>query len=95
MVISLIVWINGLAKASGGWTSPKENQVKAGAPRAQLYDMERDIGEQKNLYEKEAKIASEMLSYLERDVRRGRSTDGPKSKNDILEITLWKSGQKK
>ena len=88
-------WKLLLAKASGGWTSPKENQVKAGAPRAQLYDMERDIGEQKNLYEKEAKIASEMLSYLERDVRRGRSTDGPKSKNDILEITLWKSGQKK
>ena len=87
-------WKLLLAKASGGWSSPKENQVKAGAPLAQLYDMKRDIGEQKNLYEKEAKIASEMLSYLENDVRRGRSTNGPKSKNDIPEIILWKSGQK-
>ena len=87
-------WKLLLAKASGGWSSPKENQVRAGAPLAQLYDMKRDIGEQKNLYEKEAKIASEMLSYLENDVRRGRSTNGPKSKNDIPEIILWKSGQK-
>lgn len=87
-------WKLLLAKASGGWTSPKENQVKAGAPRAQLYDMEQDIGEQKNLFEKQNKIASDMLSHLERDVRRGRSTDGPKSKNDISEIVLWKSGQK-
>ena len=87
-------WKLLLAKASGGWSSPKENQVKAGAPDAQLYNMELDIGEQKNLYDKEHKIASEMLSYLERDVRHGRSTDGPKSKNDIPEIILWKSGQK-
>ena len=50
-----------------------------------------DIGEQKNLYENEKKIVSEMLSNLESDVRRGRSMDGPKSKNDISEIVLWKS----
>ena len=87
-------WKLLLAKASGGWTSPKENQVKAGAPNAQLYNMDMDIGEQKNLYEKENKIVSEMLSNLESDVRRGRSTDGPKSKNDISEIVLWKSGEK-
>ena len=83
-----------MAKASAGWTSPKENQVKAGAPNAQLYNMDVDIGEQKNLYENEKKIVSEMLSNLESDVKRGRSTDGPKSKNDILEIVLWKSGEK-
>ena len=87
-------WKLLLAKASGGWTSPKENQVKAGAPIAQLYNMDMDIGEQKNLYEKENKIVSEILSNLESDVMRGRSTDGPKSKNDISEIVLWKSGKK-
>ena len=74
---------------------PKENQVKEGAPNAQLYNMDIDIGEQKNLYEKEKKIVSEMLSNLESDVMRGRSTDGPKSKNDISEIVLWKSEKKK
>ena len=88
-------WKLLLAKASGGWSSPKENQVKAGAPRAQLYDMEQDIGEQKNLYENEPEIASAMLLQLERDVRRGRSMDGPKSKNDIAEIELWKSSSNK
>ena len=87
-------WKLLLAKASGGWTSPKENQVKAGAPNAQLYNMDVDIGEQKNLYENEKKIVAEMLSNLESDVMRGRSTDGPKSKNDISQIVLWKSGKK-
>ena len=87
-------WKLLLAKASGGWTSPKENQVKAGALIAQLYNMDMDIGEQKNIYENENKIVSEMLSNLESDVRRGRSTDGPKSKNDISQIVLWKSGKK-
>ena len=56
--------------------------------------MDVDIGEQKNLYENEKKIVSEMLSNLENDVMSGRSTDGPKSKNDISEIVLWKSGKK-
>ena len=55
---------------------------------------QRKIRLKQDLYEKENKIVSEILSNLESDVMRGRSTDGPNSKNDISEIVLWKSGKK-
>lgn len=88
-------WKLLLAKGSGGWTSPKENQVKQGTPVAQLYDMETDPGETKNLYESQPDIAKRLLKQLEKDVNRGRSTDGAESKNDLEEIKLWKSEKKK
>ena len=39
-------WKLLLARASGGWTSPKENQAKGALP-AQLYDMKAGVGEKK------------------------------------------------
>jgi len=88
-------WKLLLAKASGGWSSPRENQAKKGAPPAQLYDMSRDTEEQKNLYSEKSAIVQELLSHLKEDVARGRSTDGPKSSNDVEDIVLWKSEKKK
>ena len=80
-----------MAKASGGWSSPKENQVKSGALPAQLYDMSKDIEEQKNLFSEKSSIVQELLSHLKRDVLNGRSTDGIESSNDVKDIVLWKS----
>jgi arylsulfatase A-like enzyme len=88
-------WKLLLAKASGGWSSPRENQAKKGAPPAQLYDMSRDTEEQKNLYSEKSSIVQELLSHLKEDVARGRSTNGPKSSNDVEGIVLWKSEKKK
>jgi arylsulfatase A-like enzyme len=88
-------WKLLLARASGGWTSPKENQAKAGSPPAQLYDMEADVGEKKNLYREKPEVVSKLLALLEKDVKRGRSTKGSVSKNDIGKIVLWKSGRPK
>lgn len=87
-------WKLALAKGSGGWTSPKENQVPDGAPEAQLYDLQQDIAEQQNLYEKQSDVANRLLNMLERDVRRGRSTPGSDAKNDVDSIKLWKSKPK-
>jgi arylsulfatase A-like enzyme len=87
-------WKLLLARASGGWTSPKENQAKGSAP-AQLYDMKADVGEKKNLYREKPEVVAKLLALLEKDVKRGRSTKGPASKNDIGKIVLWKSGQPK
>ena len=42
-------WKLILARGSGGWTSPKENQVDSKAPEAQLYNMQEDPSEQNNL----------------------------------------------
>lgn len=84
-------WKLLLAKGSGGWSSPKENQVPKGSPEAQLYDMEADPGETTNLYESHPEVAARLLAQLESDVIRGRSTAGPELKNDTDEIVLWKT----
>lgn len=41
------------------------------------------------------KIPTPHLAALENDIRRGRSTDGPESSNDIDQIVLWKSDSEK
>ncbi|MDF1815188.1 MAG: sulfatase-like hydrolase/transferase [Verrucomicrobiales bacterium] len=88
-------WKLLLAKASGGWTSPKENEAAANAPKAQLYDMSADIGEKQNLYTAKPEIAEKLLAQLEADIANGRSTAGPDSENDTDDIVLWKSEGKK
>ena len=88
-------WKLLLARASGGWSSPKENQAKKGYPPAQLYDMEADVGERKNLYLEKPEVAKKLLSLLKEDIKRGRSTKGSASKNDVGKIVLWKNGTPK
>jgi arylsulfatase A-like enzyme len=85
-------WKLLLAKASGGWSSPNEKKAKPGSPPAQLYDMEADVGERKNLYREKPEVAKKLLALLKEDVKRGRSTKGAASENDVGKIILWKSG---
>lgn len=84
-------WKLILAKASGGWSTPKEHQAGPDAPRAQLYDMENDPSEKNNLFLSEPEVAEKLLADLTNDVRNGRSTAGPMAKNDVENIILWKS----
>ena len=84
-------WKLILARGSGGWSSPNENQVSKGAPKAQLYDLATDPGEQTNLYTSKPEVAERLLTQLTAEVRRGRSTVGQDSKNDTDKIVLWKS----
>ena len=88
-------WKLLLARGSGGWTSPKETEVDPGAPKGQLYHMKNDVGETRNLFTEEPGIVSELLTLLEEDVARGRSTKGADLKNDVDEIVLWKSETEK
>ena len=85
-------WKLLLARGSGGWSSPNEKQ-SAGAPVAQLYDMDADIAEQSNRFEDNSEVADQLLEMLNTDIYSGRSTEGPASKNDIDEIEMWKSGK--
>ncbi|MBI1336448.1 MAG: sulfatase-like hydrolase/transferase [Phycisphaera sp.] len=86
-------WKLELAYGSGGWSSPGEKQARAqDLPIAQLYNMHDDLGEHHNLYIERPDIADRLLKQLESDVERGRSTDGPKARNDVKGIVLWKSG---
>ncbi len=57
--------------------------------------MEKDPGEQHNLYLSHPEVAERLLADLTSDVERGRSTDGPEARNDVEHIVLWKSKRKK
>ncbi|MGJ8654558.1 MAG: sulfatase-like hydrolase/transferase [Opitutaceae bacterium] len=87
-------WKLLLAKGSGGWTMPNEKTMAkvAGAPEGQLYDLDADPGEQNNLYLKNPEVVETLMAQLKEDVANGRSTVGPKQKNDIPvdQIKLWK-----
>ncbi|WP_395749522.1 arylsulfatase [Prosthecobacter sp.] len=84
-------WKLALARGSGGWSSPNENQMPAGSPKGQLYDMQNDIGETTNLFESKPEIVNQLLDLMKADIERGRSTAGPDSANDVADIVLWKS----
>ncbi len=87
-------WKLLLARGSGGWSSPNERQAaKQHLPAVQLYDLSIDPGEQHNLAEKHPDRVAALVSLLERDVARGRSTPGPEAKNDTRNIELWRSGK--
>jgi arylsulfatase A-like enzyme len=84
-------WKLILARGSGGWSSPNEKTVSPDAPEGQLYNMDDDSAEQVNLYLSKPDVAARLLSKLESDVLRGRTTPGVDSKNDVQNIELWKS----
>lgn len=90
-------WKLLLARASGGWSSPKENNPGEDATKGQLYEMNSDIGEKKNLYLEKPEVANELLALLKKYVADGRSTPGIDSKNDVpnRSIILWKSERAK
>lgn len=85
-------WKLLLAKGSAGWTGPKENQMPADAPKAQLYDMEADPGETTNLYASHPEVAQRLLAQLEADIFNGRSTEGAPSKNAQTKSQFGKVG---
>jgi len=87
-------WKLLLAKGSGGWSSPRENESRD-MPKAQLYDIKKDVAETTNLYETHPEIADKLLKQLELDIKTGRSTKGEFSENDVDKIILWKSEKKK
>lgn len=84
-------WKLALARGSGGWTSPKENEVPRDTPQGQLYDMQADTGETANLFTSKPEVVERLLGLLEADIARGRSTAGGDAANDVEQIVLWKS----
>ena len=84
-----------LARGSGGWTAPNENAaLKQQLPKAQLYDMSRDAGEQNNRYPSEPELADRLLDQLTDYVNSGSSVAGKSSQNDVEKIKLWKGPKK-
>ena len=85
-----------LARGSGGWSKPSENKSKAAnAPKAQLYDLAADPGEQANLYKEQSEVAEKLLARFTEYVNAGASVAGKKSQNDVKHIEIWKTENKK
>lgn len=83
-------WKLELSPGSGGWSYPRNYEaVNIGLPMLQLYDLEKDIGEQENLQAQYPEIVNELLNLLEKYVAEGRSTPGNILKNDV-EVDIWK-----
>jgi arylsulfatase A len=51
--------------------------------RGELYNLSADPGQRQNRYTSETSIVAELTSLMERYVTEGRSTPGPRQKNDV------------
>jgi arylsulfatase A-like enzyme len=78
-----------MCPGSGGWTAPKPNAAlwkkmeEQDKPTVQLYDMTKDIGEQKNLAASMPEKVKSMQALLKKQVEEGRTTPGIKQANDV------------
>lgn len=77
-------WKLLLAPGSGGWSYPREDRPAdiKGFPPVQLYNLENDIEEKNNLYDKYPEKVKELNDLLQSYVDAGRSTPGKKQENE-------------
>ncbi len=64
-------YIAGLG--SGGFSKPKNVKPVAGDPRAQLYNLDADLGETNNLYQEHPAVVSRLKSKLKEIIEEGHS----------------------
>jgi arylsulfatase A-like enzyme len=68
-------WKFIMCPGSGGWSDPRPGSPEAeGLPDFQLYDLQSDIGETKNLVDEYPEVAGELKQLLEKYISEGRST---------------------
>ncbi len=76
-------WKLLLCPGSGGWSSPTPAETKKlDLPPIQLFNLARDPGETNNVYLKNKDKVKELYALLSAYVANGRSTPGPKQKNE-------------
>ena len=82
-----------MCPGSGGWSYPRPNTPESeGLPDIQLYDLEADVGEKRNISAEHPELVREMASLLARYVREGRSTPGAPQQNTgapIWDTVRW------
>jgi hypothetical protein len=85
-------WKLELCPGSGGWSHPIPGKETEGLPPIQLYDLEMDIGERKNVQAEYPEIVDELKALIIRYIKDGRSTQGEPQKNtgaDYWEQLHW------
>ena len=77
-------WKLIMCPGSGGWGFPQPGTPEIDSlPPIQLYDLQADIGETRNLYDLYPDIVTELQSQLEQYIINGRSTPGEVQKNTL------------
>ena len=77
-------WKLCLCPGSGGWSAPRPGRPETKElPSVQLYNLEQDPGESKNLYEDFPDRVEAMTAQLKEVIDAGRSTPGPSLENDV------------
>jgi len=75
-------WKLILCPGSGGWSNPRPGSDEiASLPPYQLYRLDKDVGETKNLVEQYPEKVAELSGLLKQYIENGRSTPGPKQAN--------------
>ena len=82
-------WKLVLCPGSGGWTHSDADAARAGLPLVQLYDMQEDPGETRNLHAERPDKVKDLLAVLTKQIADGRSTPGPRQENDVP-VDIWK-----
>ena len=76
-------WKIEFCPGSGGWGNPgDEDALKRGLPETQLYDLNADIREMKNVSDQHPDVVEQLKKWLEQTIVNGRSTVGPRQLND-------------
>lgn len=74
-------WKLELCPGSGGWSYPKPGEEPETIPKVQLYELDSDIGESKNLATDYPEKVEQLRDLLKKYVLDGRSTPGEKQDN--------------
>jgi len=84
-------WKLIMSPGSGGWSFPRPNDkaIIDTLPAIQLYNLDTDPGEQKNLQAVNPDKVNELKSLLIKYIKDGRSTPGVPQKNDAIDFE-WK-----
>ena len=86
-------WKLLLCPDSGGWSAPRPgSKPAAGLPPLQLYNLEDDLAERRNVASEHPEKVRELIALVEGVVRRGRSNPGPDRENAVpveLRVPKW------